>query len=148
MEIPFNFVLWFNLADDIFLTLPSVTHPVLDTAHSKELSGPHSSLRERVLCNLGRSLPNLCMFSLEKGGDKEIQWQSTSSRLLVLCFKPECLDEAAIISVVSDLMGRAALPDQKNTSKHYQNYDNSSFKNSFWLPIKVYAYTVATQVLS
>lgn len=83
-----------------------------------------TAARERHQGNLGRSQPNLCPFSLEKDGDKEVQRQSPSSRLLVLCFKPECLEEA-IISVVSDLMGRAALPDQRNTSKHYQNYDNS-----------------------
>lgn len=83
-----------------------------------------TAARERHQGNLGRSLPNLCPFSLEKDGDKEVQRQSPSSRLLVLCFKPECL-EAAIISVVSDLTGRAAPPDQRNTSKHYQNYDNS-----------------------
>lgn len=67
------------------------------------------------------------MFSLEKDGDKEIQEQRTSSGLLLLCFRPESLDKAVIISAASDLMGRVAVLDQRNTSKHYQNYDNSFF---------------------
>lgn len=128
VEIPVNFFFWSNLADSIFFyTFHLLLTQFLALLIPRSCFGPYSSLRERERdqCNLGRCLQNLCTFSIEKDGDKEIQWQSTSSRLLVLCFKPERLDEAAIISVVSDLMGRAALPDQRNTSKHYQNYDNS-----------------------
>lgn len=123
VETPVNFFFWSNLDESIFLTLSSVTQFLALLVPRGYLVPTAASVRDYY--NLGRPLPNLCIFSLEKDGDEEIQWHRTSSRLLVLCFKPECLDKAAIISVVSDLTGSAALPDQRNTSKHYQNYDNS-----------------------